>query len=213
MPLTADEPPRPRPRRCGRGSWARVRRDSRPCHWNGAHAVSSSARQPFMLRSCTGASLERQSGPASSSTTCLAGVLAQATGQDAAGAAAADDQPVRLDRPRHHPPTFIHTLLIWVSSSSDAAPSVRAVARQLDAAVGDRRVDHLVRVDPHGADPQRPAGAVREREVVGPHAGGQPVVACRWRSRRPRPRSRTSGPTSPARRSPPGRSACRCGRR
>src|ERR671924_363624 len=29
---------------------------------------------------------------------------------------------------------------------------VAAVAGLLDAAVGDRRVDHLVRVDPHGAD-------------------------------------------------------------
>src|SRR5215218_927535 len=72
MPLTVDPPPRPRPRTCGRGSCARVRRDSSPCHWNAAHADSSSARQPLRLRSSGGASLARQSGPASSSTTSLA---------------------------------------------------------------------------------------------------------------------------------------------
>ena len=52
----------------------------------------------------------------------LGRVFAQATGEHAPGAATTDDQPVRFDRPRHHPPTFIHTLLICVSSSSDAAP-------------------------------------------------------------------------------------------
>ena len=55
----------------------------------------------------------------------LGRVFAQASGEHAPGAATTDDQPVRFDRPWHHPPTFIHTLLVWVSSSSDAAPSVR----------------------------------------------------------------------------------------
>src|SRR3954451_135003 len=73
IPLTVDPPPRPRPRTCARGSWARVRRDWSPGHWNAAHAASSSARQPLRLRSCGGASLARQSGPASSSRTSCAG--------------------------------------------------------------------------------------------------------------------------------------------
>jgi hypothetical protein len=73
MPFTVDPPPRPRPRRCGRGSWARLRRDSRPRHWKSGHADSSSARQPLRLRSCGGASLARQSGPASRSTTSWLG--------------------------------------------------------------------------------------------------------------------------------------------
>ena len=50
-----------------------MRRDSSPRHWNAAHADSSSARQPLRLRSCGGASLARQSGPASRSTTSSAG--------------------------------------------------------------------------------------------------------------------------------------------
>ena len=52
------------------------------------------------------------------------GVLAQAPGDHAAGAAAADDKEVGLDRSRHHASTFIHTLLIWVISSTNAAPSI-----------------------------------------------------------------------------------------
>src|SRR5947209_10756280 len=72
MPLTTDEPPSPRPRMWGRGSWVRVRRDSKPIHWYSG-SVSSSARQPFMLRTWIGACADRQSDPASSSTTCVAG--------------------------------------------------------------------------------------------------------------------------------------------
>src|SRR4051795_1357527 len=53
---------------------------------------------------------------------------------------------------------------------------VAPVAGLLDAAVGHRRVDHLVRVDPHGAGAQRARGAVSAREVARPHAGGEPVL-------------------------------------
>ena len=88
-----------------------------------------------------------------------------------------------------------------------------AVAGELEAAVGHRRVDHLVRVDPHRPGAQRAARAVGPREVAGPDAGGQAVVGVVGDARRPPPRRRTAGPTSPARRSPPGRCACRCARR
>ena len=154
---------------------ARVRRDSRPCHWNGAHADSSSARQPFMLRNS--AAPRSTASPAGlQQHDLLGGILAQASGQHAAGAAAADDQPVRFDRPWHHTPTFIHTLLICVSSSIDAPPSVLPWPEMLTAAVRHRRVDHLVRVDPHRAGAQRRRGAVGAREVVRPHAGGEAVL-------------------------------------
>src|SRR4051795_1539496 len=53
---------------------------------------------------------------------------------------------------------------------------VAAVTGLLDAAVGHGRVDHLVRVDPYGADAQRPAGPVGQPEIAGPDAGGQPVL-------------------------------------
>src|SRR5215203_1854134 len=53
---------------------------------------------------------------------------------------------------------------------------VAAVTGLLDAAVGHGRVDHLVGVDPHRADAQGATGAVGEREVTGPDAGGQAVL-------------------------------------
>src|SRR5688500_5750083 len=53
---------------------------------------------------------------------------------------------------------------------------VAAVTGLLDAAVGNGRVHHLVRVDPRGADAQRPAGPVGQPKVAGPDAGGQPVL-------------------------------------
>src|SRR5215216_2552395 len=53
---------------------------------------------------------------------------------------------------------------------------VAAVAGLLDAAVRHRRVDHLVRVDPDGADAQRAGGTVGARDVVRPDAGGEPVL-------------------------------------
>src|SRR5215212_7027567 len=53
---------------------------------------------------------------------------------------------------------------------------VAAVAGLLDAAVGDRRGHHLVRVDPDRADAQRARRTVRAREVVRPDAGGEPVL-------------------------------------
>src|SRR5919108_551993 len=53
---------------------------------------------------------------------------------------------------------------------------VAAVPGLLDAAVWDGRVDHLVRVDPDGADAQRAARAVGAGEVARPDAGGEPVL-------------------------------------
>src|SRR5829696_4564252 len=53
---------------------------------------------------------------------------------------------------------------------------VAAMPGLLDTAVGDRRIDHLVRVHPDGADAQRAARAVRAREVARPDAGSEPVL-------------------------------------
>src|SRR3954463_9105420 len=53
---------------------------------------------------------------------------------------------------------------------------VAPVPGLLDTAVGHRRIDHLVRVDPHRARAQRPRGAVGAREVARPHAGGEAVL-------------------------------------
>src|SRR5436309_606782 len=53
------------------------------------------------------------------------------------------------------------------------APLHAAVARGLDAAVGHRRVAHLVRVDPHLPGAQGARCAVGAAQVVGPHAGAQ----------------------------------------
>src|ERR1700674_4864103 len=43
---------------------------------------------------------------------------------------------------------------------------IAAVAGLLDAAVGHRRVDHLVGVDPDGPDSERAAGAIGDVHVV-----------------------------------------------
>src|SRR5436190_13433104 len=51
-----------------------------------------------------------------------------------------------------------------------------AVTRELEAAVGHRGVDHLVRVDPHGPDAQRAGGAVGAPEIARPDPGGKPVL-------------------------------------
>src|SRR6478736_8069023 len=53
---------------------------------------------------------------------------------------------------------------------------VAAMAGLLDATVGDRRVDHLVRVDPDRSDAQRTGRAVCAGEVVRPDAGGEAVL-------------------------------------
>src|SRR3954454_10292608 len=53
---------------------------------------------------------------------------------------------------------------------------VAAVAGLADAAVGHRRVAHLVLVDPHGPGAQGPACSVRGREVVCPDAGDDSVL-------------------------------------
>src|ERR1044072_5543404 len=53
---------------------------------------------------------------------------------------------------------------------------VAAGAGMVDAAVRARRVVLLVRVDPGGSATERARRAVGGRQVVGPDAGGQPVL-------------------------------------
>src|SRR3954462_8303866 len=53
---------------------------------------------------------------------------------------------------------------------------VATVAGLLDAAVRDRRVHHLVRVDPDGAGAQGARRTVGAGQFAGPDAGRQPVL-------------------------------------
>ena len=73
-------------------------------------------------------------------------------------------------------PTFIQMLLVCVNSSSEASPRLRPWPDCLTPPYGDRRVHHLVRVDPDGPGAQRARRAVGARQIAGPHAGGQPVL-------------------------------------
>ena len=62
------------------------------------------------------------------------------------------------------------------------------MAGQLHAAVGHGRVDHLVGVDPHRPDAQRPARAVRARRGPWSTRRRRGRSRRRWRWRRPPPR-------------------------
>src|SRR3954451_8637024 len=53
---------------------------------------------------------------------------------------------------------------------------VAAVAGLLDAAVGDRRIDHLVRVDPDRPGAQLARLPVRTGGLFRPHSRGQPKL-------------------------------------
>src|SRR6478672_10188640 len=53
---------------------------------------------------------------------------------------------------------------------------VAAVAGLLHTAVGDRRIDHLIGVDPDGAGAQRARRAMSAREIIRPDAGGESVL-------------------------------------